>query len=218
MKLNNRGIVILVFIVLAFLLGVLVATAEYSNNSNKKEDPVVHIKNIKSIKNIKNIRKHDEKAVAWLMKYNSKLSEQEAIDIYFHVEDTIRRYHKDYNYSCGSTYHVTPRLFVALILTESGARSNAVSHAGAIGMTQVMPLHVNTLHSAGVISEPKVSELKRTNPNIRAGVHILMTYAKGVDTLHRALACYNAGPGKERYGNNYARKVIRLYQKIGGEV
>ena len=211
MKLNKRGIVILVFIVLAFLFGVLVATAEYSSKSNNSN-------NSNNSNKVIYIRKYDEKAVAWLMKYNDKLSEQEAIDIYFHVEDTIRRYHEDYNYSCGSTYYVTPRLFVALILAESGARSNVVSHAGAIGLTQVMPLHVNTLHSAGVISEPNASELERTNPNIRAGVHILMTYAKGVDTLHRALARYNAGPGKERYGNNYARKVIRLYQKIGGEV
>ena len=60
-----------------------------------------------------------------------------------------------------------------------------------------MPLHVRTLYSAGVISEPSTEELKRREANIRAGVHILMTYAKNVDTLHRALARYNAGPVKK---------------------
>ena len=40
---------------------------------------------------------------------------------------------------------LTPRLFLALILKESSARSSVISNHGAIGLSQVMPLHLDNL-------------------------------------------------------------------------
>lgn len=158
----------------------------------------------------------DHVAIEWIRKYNPRLSEAQAQEMYSYVEQTIARYKADPTYQRGAALQVTPKLFLALILRESSARWQCISDHGAIGLTQVMPLHLETLHKAGVIETPEVEELLDTEANIRAGVHILMGYAKGVDSITRALSIYNAGASREHAGRKYARRVIELYKRIGG--
>jgi soluble lytic murein transglycosylase-like protein len=203
--------VVVGLVLASFTLGVLTATLHRHYTQQKA---VVH----EQEEQVCGIDEEDSKCIELMIKYNPKLSEDEAHSMYKYIHKTILRYHSDSYYSTGATSEVNSKLFLALVLVESGARNEAVSSSGAIGLTQVMPLHVRTLYSAGVISEPSTEELKRREANIRAGVHILMTYAKGVDTLHRALARYNAGASNERHGHSYASKVIRIYQQLGGEV
>ena len=100
--------------------------------------------------------------------------------MYTYIEQTIERYRADPTYQKGAALQVTPRLFLALILRESGAKWQSISDHGAIGLCQVMPLHVEDLHAAGVIESPEVEELLDTESNIRAGIHILMNYARGL--------------------------------------
>ena len=71
--------------------------------------------------------------VNWIRRYNPSLSESDANDLYRHIERTIERYHNDPSYQKGVTKQVTPRLFLALILRESGFRWSAISDHGAIG-------------------------------------------------------------------------------------
>lgn len=149
--------------------------------------------------------------VDWIRKYNPSLSEADANDLYRHIERTIQRYHNDPAYQKGVTKQITPRLFLSLILRESGFRWSAISDHGAIGLCQVMPLHLEDLEKAGIGTDLLDAEV-----NISAGVHILMGYARRVDSVLKALSFYNAGPRKEKAGRGYARAVLKLYKEMEG--
>jgi len=149
--------------------------------------------------------------VSWIQRYNPSLSEADANDLYRHIERTIQRYHNDPSYQKGVTKQVTPRLFLSLILRESGFRWSAISDHGAIGLCQVMPLHLEDLEKAGIGTDLLDAEV-----NISAGVHILMGYAKGVDSITRALSRYNGGYKREKAGRGYARAVLKLYLEMEG--
>jgi len=158
----------------------------------------------------------DHVAVHWIRKYNPAISEADAAEMYRYIEATIERYKADPTYQQGAALKITPKLFLALILRESSARWQCISDHGAIGLTQVMPLHLETLHKAGVIETPEVEELLDTEANIRAGVHVLMMYAKGVDSITKALSRYNGGYKREKAGRGYARAVLKLYEEMEG--
>ena len=149
--------------------------------------------------------------VDWIRRYNPSLSERDANDLYAHIERTIQRYHNDPSYQKGVTKQVTPRLFLSLILRESGFKWSAISDHGAIGLCQVMPLHLEDLKKAGIGTDLLDAEV-----NIEAGVHILMGYAKGVDSITRALSRYNGGYKREKAGRGYARAVLKLYEEMEG--
>lgn len=149
--------------------------------------------------------------VNWIRRYNPSLSEADANDLYKHIQNTIKKYHNDPSYQKGVTKQVTPRLMLSLILRESGFRWSAISDQGAIGLCQVMPLHLNDLERAGI-----GTDLLDAKVNIEAGVHILMGYAKRVKTLDKALSFYNAGPSRWKAGRGYARAVLKLYREMEG--
>jgi len=151
--------------------------------------------------------------VNWIRKYNPSLSESDANDLYKHIERTIERYHNDPSYQKGVTKHITPRLFLSLILRESGFKCSAISDHGAIGLCQVMPLHIPSLRHLGIKSHEDLLEAEK---NIEAGVFVLMGYARRVDSVHRALCFYNAGPSRWKAGRGYARAVLKLYEEMEG--
>jgi hypothetical protein len=88
---------------------------------------------------------------------------------------------------------VDPDLFVRLVRQESGFRVDAVSPAGAQGLTQLMPA---TARGLGV-SDPFDPE-----QNLRGGARFLRAMLDEFGGDYRlALAAYNAGPGNVRkYG------------------
>lgn len=151
--------------------------------------------------------------VNWIRKYNPSLSEADANDLYKHIERTIERYHNDPSYQKGVTKQITPRLFLSLILRESGFRWSAISDHGAIGLCQVMPLHIPSLRHLGIKSHEDLLEAEK---NIEAGVHILMGYARRADSVLKALSFYNAGPSRWKAGRGYARAVLKLYEEMEG--
>lgn len=91
---------------------------------------------------------------------------------------------------------IEPQIIFALIEVESNFRADAVSHAGAIGLMQVMPFWTE------VLSNGSSRELFEPRVNIRYGCLILRHYLdieKG--NLDRALGRYNGSLGKMTYPN-----------------
>jgi soluble lytic murein transglycosylase-like protein len=84
-------------------------------------------------------------------------------------------------------YGLDPKLLHALVLTESAYRPQAVSPAGAGGLTQLMPA---TARELGVAD--------RFDPeqNLRGGAAYLARQILRFQDLRLALAAYNAGPGR----------------------
>ena len=122
-----------------------------------------------------------------------------------------------------STKHgIDYALLQALIATESGFDSRAVSPKGAVGLMQLIP---PTAERYGVKAGKNASiEMKLTDPvvNIRAGASYLSDLIKMFPgQIELALAAYNAGEGAvQRAGNkipnypetkNYVKTVMQLY-------
>ncbi len=121
------------------------------------------------------------------------------------------------------TFHIDYELLQAIIATESGFDTHAVSSKGAIGLMQVMPA---TAERFGMAADKKNSlEKKLTDPrtNIKAGsryLNYLLDLFPG--ELELAVAAYNAGEGAvQRAGNripnyqetqNYVKTVMQLYR------
>lgn len=80
-----------------------------------------------------------------------------------------------------------PKLLHALVVTESAYRADAVSPAGAGGLTQLMP---GTAFDLGVRDRFDPTE------NLRGGAHYLARQILRFRDLRLALAAYNSGPGR----------------------
>ena len=107
------------------------------------------------------------------------------------------------------------RLLEALVATESGGDPTAVSPAGAIGLTQLLP---GTAAALGV------------NPwdpaqNLLGGAEYLRAQLDRFGSLPLALAAYNAGPGAvAAWGEippypeteRYVATVLARYRALGG--
>ena len=123
------------------------------------------------------------------------------------------------------THGIDYELLQALIATESGFDTFAVSPKGAVGLMQLMP---PTAERYGVKSDKKAPiEKKLTDPktNIKAGASYLSDLIKMFPgQLELAVAAYNAGEGAvQRAGNkipnypetkNYVKTVMQLYAHL----
>ena len=84
-------------------------------------------------------------------------------------------------------YALSPALIEALVWQESRWRNDVVSHAGARGLTQLMP---GTARYLGVDPNDPMQ-------NLEGGARYLREQLDRFDgNLEKALAAYNAGPGR----------------------
>jgi len=152
---------------------------------------------------------------------NNHLTEQQANDITW----AILRYSEQLD--------TDPRLVVALIIAESDFDPRSTSHAGAMGLGQLMPDEVQDISAkTGGLMNPY-------DPvqNIAGSIWLLRTHlakysgGKAMSDLSwqhisLALAAYNAGPGAvKKYGGippyretqNYVRKIAAIYKQLCGK-
>jgi len=111
-------------------------------------------------------------------------------------------------------YDLDPDLLSAVIQTESGFRTEAVSAAGARGLMQLMP---GTARSLGVGNSADPRE------NVDAGARYLKAQITRFGSVSKGLAAYNAGPAAvRRYGGtppfsetrSYLQRVLDLYEQF----
>jgi len=115
---------------------------------------------------------------------------------------------------------VDHRLVLAVMKYESDFDPRCVSHAGAMGLMQLMPCNVEDF---------KVKDPYDIAENIRGGIEHLAEFLRAYqgrsyfEQTVLALACYNAGPGAvAKYGGvppyaetqSYVRKVPALFAQL----
>lgn len=114
-----------------------------------------------------------------------------------HVDSTsARRWAHDF-VMYGEQLHVNPKLLVAIAYAESEFNPRARSHAGAIGLMQVVPARSSWREYEPRCGRMSASSLHEPHTNICFGAHIyreFLTRHHG-DTDH-ALAAYNNGSGE----------------------
>ena len=100
-------------------------------------------------------------------------------------------------------FDLSPSLLEALVWQESRWRENAVSHAGARGLAQLMP---GTARYLGVDPDDPMQ-------NLEGGARYLREQLDRFDgDLEKALAAYNAGPGRVIRANGIPNiRETRLY-------
>lgn len=90
-------------------------------------------------------------------------------------------------YELSARFDLSPSLIEALVWQESRWRPHAVSHAGARGLAQLMP---GTARELGVDPDDPMQ-------NLEGGARYLRQQLDRFDgNLEKALAAYNAGPGR----------------------
>lgn len=110
---------------------------------------------------------------------------------------------------------VDPALLASLVWAESGFDAGARSHAGAIGLAQLMP---GTAAGLGV--DPHDPQ-----QNLEGGARFLAAQLRRFGRPDLALAAYNAGPGRVSAAGGipdiaetqaYVPKVLGYYDRLGG--
>lgn len=93
-------------------------------------------------------------------------------------------------------YRLSPHLLAALVWQESRWQPAAVSRKGARGLTQLMP---STAHTLAVDARDPAA-------NLEGGAHYLRQMLDLFDgDVERALAAYNAGPGRVQRASGVPR-------------
>ena len=114
-------------------------------------------------------------------------------------------------------YHLEPALLRAIIRVESAYNYEAVSHAGARGLMQIMP------HTARAMGNEKALDSATPKHNIMTGAKLLRNLIiRYSGKIQLALAAYNAGPtAVAKYNGippfketqNYVKKVLKHLER-----
>jgi soluble lytic murein transglycosylase len=92
-------------------------------------------------------------------------------------------------------YDLDPYLVAAVARTESGFDPDALSHAGAVGLMQLLPNTAEFVTGLDSWKGPKNPALKDPQDSLELGACYLAYLLRRFDDPTAALAAYNAGPG-----------------------
>ena len=96
-------------------------------------------------------------------------------------------------------YGIDPGLIKAVVQTESTFNNQCISHKGAVGLMQLMPV---TAQEMGLTINSTIDERWDPRKNIEAGIKYIAKYHKiisnyfGKEDWNLTLAAYNAGPNR----------------------
>lgn len=93
-------------------------------------------------------------------------------------------------------YGIDENLTYAVIHTESGFDSNAVSHMGACGLMQIMPETFDWLRSKIGADDDDIDDIFDPETNIRYGVYFLSLLRCEFGDERLTIAAYHAGMGR----------------------
>ncbi len=117
--------------------------------------------------------------------------------------------------AAANRHGLPPTLLTALVWSESAFVPDAESHAGAIGLAQLMP------GTAAMMNVDPYDPIQ----NLEGGARYLAAQLDRFESVDLALAAYNAGPGRvQRAGGipditetrNYVAIVTRRYHQLEG--
>ncbi len=91
-------------------------------------------------------------------------------------------------------YDIDPYLLAAVARTESGFDPDAESHAGAVGLMQLLPGTAEFVTGLDGWKGPKNPALKNPRDSLELGACYLSYLLRRFDDPTAALAAYNAGP------------------------
>ena len=115
-------------------------------------------------------------------------------------------------------FDLEPALFFSLVRTESMFQSAVVSHAGAVGLSQLMP--ATAREQAEIIQRAggpnffgPENTLDSTNPemNTYIGAHYLRRQMNSFGDMYLALMAYNGGHGRVRRWRNASELPMDLF-------
>jgi len=116
-------------------------------------------------------------------------------------------------HAIASRHGVDPRLLAAVVWAESAFRADAVSHGGAVGLSQLMPA---TARGIGVDPYDPIQ-------NLDGGARYLRAQLDRFGSVELAVAAYNAGPGRVAAGGRvpdivetevYVLRVLDRYAEL----
>lgn len=100
--------------------------------------------------------------------------------------------------SASTEFSIAPDLISSVINAESRFRPAATSHAGAIGLMQVLPSTAAEVAATLSIPDFTADDLYDPSTNIQIGAYYLHTLIGDFGDTATAICAYNAGPNKVR--------------------
>lgn len=131
------------------------------------------------------------------------------------LPNNINRYYIP-SFFAGLKTGVDPDLILAMIQVESNGIPDAMGSAGEVGLMQVQQVAINHLVDEGYSVHPE--QTTDVYKNIVQGASYYSMMADSTLNEFNALRAYNAGLAGSRKnpvaGNEYAKKVLRLYNEF----
>ena len=150
-----------------------------------------------TVQNEQDVRK--TAVIDYILSQNSAVTSDEAEAIYEATQEATSKFNR-----------IEDTLMLAVAQVESTFNKYAISHAGAVGVTQVIPRwHMEKITWARKeLGNPEIFDIRT---NIHIGAWILQDCLRKTGVVDRALLCYNGSLGTN---SDYAKKVLRAKQKI----
>ena len=141
---------------------------------------------------------------------------------YSHKPLKMRRMLSELIYLSARENNLSAEMIMAVILTESSFKDDAVSNKGAMGLMQLLPSTAASIAEDLKIQWRGDRTLYDSQHNIRLGVYYLRKMMEVFDDMNTALTAYNAGPGYvinqtqqgKPYSDVYAKKVNENYRML----